>query len=384
MERKNINRGYKKLEVWNDAVALYVMVVKCLTNLPFVHQKSAANIIDAAQSVSRNIAEGYCRKGLKEYLNETYKLIFGSQPPQHTFMSQTLGGSGALRLAGEFLDSQEINRTIYLPNPTWPNHKLIFKRSGLKIEQYPYFDALNHRLDFAGLCIAIQDMPKNSIILLHGCCHNPTGIDPTMEEWKEIFHLITKHELIPFFDFAYQGFGQSIEQDAEPIRYFASQEKEFFVANSYSKNMGLYGERAGSLIYFSESKEIANKVGSNFKQIIRGSYSNPPRHGAEIVATILQNPGLKSEWMHELANMKERINSMRKALVANLLAKGNQDFSFLNHQKGIFSYCGLTQDQVHLLRQDHGIYMPSDGRINVAGLNWQNMDYVIDAILTVL
>lgn len=320
------------------------------------------------------------------FLKKTEELIFG--PSLHDssalFMLQSMGGSGALRVGAEFLSREGSNKTIYLPNPTWPNHKLIFKMSGLKVEEYPYYDSLNHTLDFSNLCEAIKNMPERSIILLHACCHNPTGIDPTLEQWKEISDLIKKQGIIPFFDFAYQGFGNDLEQDAEVIRYFISQSHEMFVASSNSKNFGLYGERIGALSVISESHEQAQKIGSHLKQIVRGNYSNPPIHGALVVATILDDPELRNEWIQELSNMRDRIKAMRQALAAGLLVKGAKDFNFLIQQKGIFSYSGLTQDQVLRLREDYGIYMPLNGRINVAGLNIHNLNYVIEAILAVI
>lgn len=325
-------------------------------------------------------------EGIHLFLKKTKELIFGKTQANDTplFTLQTLGGSGALRVGAEFLAREGSNKTIYLPNPSWPNHKLIFKMSGLKVEQYPYYDSVNHVLDFNNLCESIKEMPERSIILLHACCHNPTGIDPTLEQWKEISDLIKKKNLIPFFDFAYQGFGSNLEQDAEVIRYFISQSHEMFIASSNSKNFGLYGERIGALSVITDCNEQAHKIGSHLKQIVRGNYSNPPIHGGLIVATILDDPELFQEWSQELSNMRDRIKAMRQALAAGLLVKGAKNFNFVIQQKGIFSYSGLSQDQVLRLREDHGIYMPLNGRINIAGLNIHNIDYVIEAILAVI
>ena len=300
------------------------------------------------------------------------------------FGAQTIGGTGALRVGGEFL-AQQISKTIYLSNPTWPNHKPIFSRAGLKIESYPYYDQSHHRLNFAEMQRSIQEMPADSIVLLQASCHNPTGMDLSMDQWKELSKLIKKQKIMPFFDFAYQGFAQDIDEDAKAIRYFAKEGHEMLVATSYAKNFGIYGERAGFLAIVSKNKETAGKVGSQIKQIVRGNYSTPPLHAARIVATILKDPDLKKEWQDELDNMRLRVNEMRKALVEELLLRSkDKDFSFLKQQRGLFSFCGLDNSQVHQLREEKGIYMPSNGRINVAGLNWHNIEYVVNAIVSVL
>ena len=327
--------------------------------------------------------------GLKEFIQEALNVVYGNDFPAlkngEICGVQTIGGTGALRIGSEFLATRNISKTIFVSDPTWPNHKGIFSQVGLKVDVYPYYDQVAHKLDFAGMCESIKHMPKGSIILLHACCHNPTGIDPQFEQWKELSKLIKDQQLIPFFDFAYQGFGQGLEEDAKAVRYFAEQHHEMLVASSFSKNFGLYSERVGLLSIVTPNKETAVRVCSQLKSLIRCSYSTPPSHGVRIVKTILQDPALRKEWEQELANMCERIKEMRKALVGELLTrKNNKDFSFMNRQQGIFSYSGLDQDQVHRLRQENGIYMPSNGRINVAGLNWHNLNYVVDAILSVL
>ncbi len=328
-------------------------------------------------------------EGDPTFIAETIKLIYGDQSPliksEEVFCAQTIGGSGALRIGAEFLATSGIsNGKIYLPQPTWPNHRLIFKKAGLHFESYSYYDSVKHDLDFSGMCAAIRKMPERSIILLHGCCQNPTGIDPTADQWQEICQLIKKQNVIPFIDLAYQGFGQDLEADAAAVRLFVLQGVECFVSNSYAKNLGLYGERVGSLSIVTFQKELSKKVGSQIKQIIRGNYSTPPLHGARIVTTILQSPSLKAEWHQELGMMRERIINMRKSLVAGLVSqKKGKDFSLLKDQKGIFSYSGLNPEQVSQLQKEYGIYMASDGRINVAGLNQHNLEYVVNAILAV-
>ncbi|MFQ5729756.1 MAG: aromatic amino acid transaminase, partial [Waddliaceae bacterium] len=316
------------------------------------------------------------------------KLIFGEDSEAiasgRIFAAQTLGGTGALRIGGEALVQNQISDTIFLSDPTWPNHKPIFTRAGMKIDTYTYYDARNHSLSFSGICESIKRMQPGHTLLLQPCCHNPTGLAPTFEQWQKLSKLIKQQKIIPFFDMAYQGFDQSLEEDAKVVRFFVEEGHEMLVASSYSKNFGLYGERVGMLSVVTNNQETSNKVGSQIKQVIRGNYSMPPLHGARIVATILQSKELKLEWEHELTNIKERIIEMRKALVSGLQALGaDSEYDFLSKQTGMFSYSGLNSDQVHRLQKEYGIYMPKDGRINVAGINAQNLDRIITSILSV-
>jgi Aspartate/tyrosine/aromatic aminotransferase len=321
------------------------------------------------------------------YLKVSRDLIFGSELASQLagkiYSAQSPGGTGALRTGGSFL-CQETSKTIFLPNPTWPNHKGVFTTSGMKIHQYRYYNEASNSLDFGGMCSDIAEMPPGSTILLHTNCHNPTGMDPSFEQWQELSTLIKKQNVIPFFDFAYQGFKESVDADAAPIRYFASQGHELLVANSFSKNFGLYGERVGALNVITTHPDSARKAGSQIKSLIRSNYSNPPKHGAAIITEILSNDSLKKEWIIELDNMRDRLKEMRHTLIAGLQSKGGKkDWSFLNKQSGFFSYSGLNDGQVHRLIKDYGIYMMGNGRFNVAGLNGHNIDYVIAAILEV-
>lgn len=326
-------------------------------------------------------------EGSLQLLKLAKTLIFG-KPLLESFndqisIVQTIGGTGALHLGGQFL-AQGICKNLYLPNTTWPNHKPVFARSGINIYHYHYYDERSHVVDFDWMCKDITEMPPGSAILLHACCHNPTGMDPTTDQWMELSSLIKKQKLFPFFDFAYQGFKSSPDEDAFAIRYFTSQGHELLVANSFAKNFGLYGERVGTLSVVTHNKDSALKVESQLKQIIRGCYSTPPRHGAEIISYILGNEDLKKIWSIELGNMRDRLKQMRHTLETGLQAKGNHcNWSFLNRQNGFFSFLGLNEGQVHRLIKDYAIYMPTNGRINVGGLNGHNMDYVIDAILDV-
>lgn len=326
--------------------------------------------------------------GSPDFVEESLKLTFGAGCAQlksgEIYGAQTLGGTGALRVGAEFF-LHNLSKTIYVSNPTWPNHNIILSRTGLKVETFPYYDMNKQQLDMPALCAAIMKMTPGSVILLQACCHNPSGMDPTVDQWKEISALVKKQRLFPFFDFAYQGFAQGVDEDARPIRLFVEEGHELAVASSYSKNFGLYGERVGAISFVAKDKESIQKVGSQIRQIIRGNYSNPPLHGARIVSTILKTPTLRAGWLEELGSMRDRIAEMREALISGLQVKANHhDFTFLSKQKGIFSFCGLNPDQVQRLRKDKGIYIPSNGRINVAGLNPHNLDYVIDAIVSVL
>lgn len=342
-----------------------------------------------AMIFSQNLNKEYLPiEGDHEFIKETLRLIFGKDSKVLTsgevFAVQTVGGTAALRIGAEFL-VQETSKSVYMSNPTWANHKVVFKRGGMLIHSYDYYDEATHRFNFEGFCKSIQTITPGSVILLHACCHNPTGVDPNFEQWKELSKLILKQKIIPFFDFAYQGIGDTIDLDAQAIRYFAEQGHEMLVAYSHSKNFGLYGERCGVIAAVAHHKEAVRKVGSQLKQITRGIYSTSPLHGERIVKAILTSEELRKEWLEELAGIRERIKEMRKALVTGLMSKGSyHDWSFLEYQKGMFSFSGLNPDQTNRLIKEYGIYMLSNGRINVAGLNEKNIDYVVDAMQTVI
>lgn len=327
-------------------------------------------------------------EGDGEFIHYALLLLLGADCPLFQsgqfFAAQTVGGASALRLAGEFL-AKFVSKTIFLSQPSWSNHKLIFERAGLNVGSYPYFNPQTHLIDYEGMCEGIRNMPPGSVILLHGCCHNPTGLDPTFEQWKELSDLIKKQQLIPLFDIAYQGFGQDLDHDAQAIRYFIGQEHEMLIAYSFSKNFGLYGERVGFLTLTCAKSELVPKLGSQIKNLIRGNYSNPPLHGARIVSTILKSHELTLEWKMELHNMCERVQEMRKALIAALLVQAqDHDFSYILQQKGLFSFSGLKPNQVRYLREEKAIFMPYNGRINIAGLNTQNLSYVAESLLAAM
>lgn len=349
-------------------------------------------ILDCVRDAEAAIAKKNSNKeylpisGDEQLLKLTGDLIYGqnfSTVAERIFFTQTIGGTGALFLGGQFL-AKHISPHIFLPNSTWPNHKTVFNNAGLNIDQYFYYDDRSHQIDFDRMVSDIEKMPAKSIILLQSCCHNPTGMDLNNDQWMELSSILKKHHIIPFFDFAYQGFKKSPDDDAFPIRYFLSQGHEFLTANSFAKNFGLYGERVGTLSIVTEDETNAKKAGSHLKQLIRGNYSTPPRHGAEIITEILSSEKPKKMWSIELSNMRDRLKEMRHTLATGLQAKATHfDWTFLNNQIGFFSFCGLNEAQVHRLIKDYAIYMPPNGRINVAGLNGRNMDYVIDALIEV-
>ena len=321
--------------------------------------------------------------GNPEYVKRSIRLVFNTEQ-DNIFGAQAPGGTAGVRLAGEFL-AQIGSQIIYIPDPTWANHNQVFARAGLAVASYPYYDAERREFTKSRMIEAIRSIPSGNPILLHACCHNPTGLDPTLSDWKEISTAIKTQELLPVFDFAYQGFGRGIDEDAMAVRHFLAEGHQMLVANSYSKNFGLYGERIGGFYVVTPDAETAERVKSQVMRIIRANYSNPPLHGSRIIATVLASDGLKQEWESELAVMRDRISGMRKALAEGLNAGGSSvDFSFMYKQNGMFSYSGLSKDAVDRLREEYAIYMPTNGRLNVAGLSPKNLDYVVEAILAVL
>ncbi len=324
-------------------------------------------------------------QGDSSYIQHVGELVFGKAlwgtSSARIASFQSVGGTGALCVGGEFLQQEKVGDTIYLPDPTWANHKNIFGHLGLQVEYYPYYCAKENGINFEKTYAFLSKLKSHSIVLLHACCHNPTGVDFSMEEWKRLSELFLSKKLFPFFDFAYQGFGKGIEEDAEPVRLFAKEGHEMIVAVSLSKNFSLYCERVGALFIIGETHKTAERIQSCVRKIIRAIYSNPPFHGAQVVSHILGTPALKQEWERELMTMRERISEMRNALTKALVAKcKKKDLNFLNKGSGFFCYSGLSQSLVERLTKEHGIYMTSDGRINLAGLNWDNVDYVASAI----
>jgi aspartate/tyrosine/aromatic aminotransferase len=325
--------------------------------------------------------------GDKTFLDKIGCLVFGDffwlSNSKRIACMQGPGGTGCLRIGGDFL-KQEVGEKIVIPDPTWPNHRGVFLRCGLKVESYPYYDFEKNKLDFDRCIQYFKGLSPGSVVLLQACCHNPTGADFSLDQWKTLSDLFRENGLLPFFDFAYQGFGFSIEGDAQAIRLFAKEGHEMAVAYSLSKNFGLYGERTGALFIVAESEQIAENVTSKMKTIARATYSNPPLHGAKVAAAILSTPALRAEWESEVEEMRSRIHMLRARFTEALAAKSRKkDFRFLAGHNGMFCYLGLDKAQVAKLVKEDKIFMTQDGRINVLGLNDGNFDYVVDAITRV-
>lgn len=328
-------------------------------------------------------------EGLAAYASVVQQLLFGKDSEivsgQRAATAQAPGGTGSLRIAADFMVKQLGVKRIWVSNPTWANHGNIFKAAGLEVVEYAYYDAANQSLDFDGMLASLSQAQAGDAVLFHGCCHNPTGIDPTLAQWQQISELAAKQGVIGLFDFAYQGFGVGIEEDAQGLRTFAQHNQEFIVANSFSKNFGLYNERVGAVTLVAATQEIAQSAFSQVKSIIRANYSNPPSHGAAVVATILADEELTALWHSEVAQMRERIAQMRVLFVEKLAQYGAQgDFSFITRQCGMFSFSGLSKKQVETLKVEHGVYIVGSGRISVAGMTSSNIDDLCKAICKVI
>lgn len=328
-------------------------------------------------------------EGPNPYNSAVQNLLFGKDSALiqagRVVTAECLGGTGALRVGGDFVKRLEPNSPAAISSPSWENHRGIFEAAGYTVLDYTYFDPKTRGVDFDGMVKSLESFPAKTLVILHACCHNPTGADLTKDQWKTIISICQQKQLIPFLDIAYQGFADGIEEDGAAVRMFADSGMSFFVSSSFSKSFSLYGERVGALSIVTQSKEESARVLSQLKRVIRTNYSNPPTHGAAIVATVLNSPKLRQMWEDELAQMRERIKSMRHGLKEKLAAAGiSHDFSFIEAQRGMFSYSGLTADQVAKLQEQDAIYALSTGRICVAALNSKNIDRVAQAIARVL
>jgi aromatic-amino-acid transaminase len=299
--------------------------------------------------------------------------------------AQALGGTGALKIGADFLHLLLPHAKAYISDPSWENHRALFERAGFQVETYPYYDAATHGLNFDGMLAGLKTLPADSVVVLHACCHNPTGVDPTPEQWRQIATVVKERGLVPFLDIAYQGFGAGLYEDAAVVRLFADMDMTVFVSSSFSKSFSLYGERVGALTVIAGSKDETTRVLSQLKRVIRTNYSTPPTHGGTVVSTVLNTPELFALWEQELTGMRDRIRLMRRQLVEKIKQNGaTQDFSFVLTQRGMFSYSGLTAPQVERLREEHAIYAISSGRICVAALNSGNIDAAAKGIAAVL
>lgn len=340
--------------------------------------------------VEREATKSYLPiQGSAEYGAAVQSLLFGSGHEiisgKRATTAHTPGGTGALRVAADFLNFIKPGGTIWVSQPTWPNHPGVFGAAGLEVKTYPYYDAENKSLAFEAMEHCLSEAAEGDVVLFHACCHNPSGMDPSAEQWGRLAELTQGRKLIPLLDFAYQGLGHGLEEDAAGLRRFCGAGRELMVASSFSKNFGLYRERVGALTIVTASEEAAQATLSQLKRIVRTNYSNPPSHGAAVVTTILGDPALRAEWEAEVQGMCSRIRKMRGLFVETLHELGvPQDYSFLTRQNGMFSFSGLSKEQVHKLRDDYGIYIVDSGRINVAGMSESNMDALCKAIASVL
>lgn len=327
--------------------------------------------------------------GLAAYDRAVRELVFGADctalKDGHIVTVQALGGTGGLKIGADFLRGVVPQAGAWISDPSWENHRGLFKHAGFTVHNYPYYDAKTHGLNFEGTIAAIRALPAGSIVVLHACCHNPTGIDFAQEHWTAVIEAVISRDLTPFLDFAYQGFGEGIEPDRAAVRQVVETGIPVFVSSSFSKSLSLYGERVGSLSVVAQSGDEAARVLSQLKRLVRTNYSNPPTHGGQVAATVLTTPELRSLWERELGQMRERIKEMRRQLVEKLHERApHADFSFVLRQRGMFSYSGLSRDQVIRLREEFAVYMIESGRVCVAALNTKNIDYAADCIAQVI
>jgi len=327
--------------------------------------------------------------GLPAYDSAVKSLVFGadSEPVKsgRIATAQGIGGTGGLKIGADYLKKLLPNAKVLLSDPSWENHRALFTQAGFVIESHPYYDAAKKGINFDGMLAALNAAAEGTIIVLHACCHNPTGYDITSAQWDQVVAVVKARGLTPFLDMAYQGFGYGLQEDGAVVTKFVAAGLSFFISTSFSKSFSLYGERVGALSVLCQSREEADKVLSQLKLVIRTNYSNPQIHGGMVVATVLNSPALRAQWEEELTEMRVRIKAMRQKLVDGLKAAGvKQDMSFITTQIGMFSYSGLSKDQMVRLRSEFGIYGTDTGRMCVAALNSKNIDYVCAAIAKVM
>lgn len=362
-----------------------------------VYKDSFGNtpIMKAVKEAERRLFDSETSKnylsidGVAKFNALTKELLFGKESDVVTKgrakTVQSLGGTGALRIAAEFIKRQTKAQNVWISAPTWPNHNAIFNAVGMTIREYRYYDAVNKRLDWDNLIADLSQAGEGDVVLLHGCCHNPTGIDPTPEQWQQLAQMSAEKGWLPLFDFAYQGLANGLEEDAFGLRTFAKNHKELLVASSFSKNFGLYNERVGAFTLVAETEAVAATALTQVKTIIRTLYSNPASHGASAVSIVLGDAELYQQWEKELTEMRERIKKMRHEFVALLQEFGaSRDFSFIIKQNGMFSFCGLNAEQMDRLKEEFAIYAVRSGRINVAGITENNIRYLCESIVKVL
>jgi len=327
--------------------------------------------------------------GIAAYDNGVKALVFGADSDVVTSgrvaTVQAIGGTGGLKIGADFLKKLNPNAKVMISNPSWENHRAIFQNAGFEVENYAYYDAATRSIDFAGMLADLNAAPAGTVVVLHACCHNPTGYDITAAQWDQVIEVVKAKNLVAFLDMAYQGFGHGIAEDGAVIGKFVAAGLNIFVSTSFSKSFSLYGERVGALSVVANDKEEAARVLSQLKIVIRTNYSNPPTHGGAVVAAVLNNPELRAQWETELGEMRVRIKAMRQKLVDGLKAAGvTQDMSFITTQIGMFSYSGLSKEQMIRLRSEFGVYGTDTGRMCVAALNSKNIEHVCKSIAAVI
>jgi len=326
--------------------------------------------------------------GLQSYDQAVQALVFGANAPllkeKRVLTVQALGGTGGLKIGADFLKQLSPDAQVWISEPSWENHRALFEAAGFRVQAYLYYNPATRGLKFEAMLSALQALPAGSIPVLHSCCHNPTGVDLSQEQWQKVLAVVQARGLVPFLDLAYQGFGDGIDADAYAPRLFAGAMSPIFLSSSFSKSLSLYGERIGAFSLVAGSADEAARALSQVKRVVRTNYSNPPTHGGDIVARVLNTPELRALWEKELGAMRERIKAMRKALADGVQKRSGTDYSFVVKQRGLFSYTGLSKAQVERLRTEYSIYAIDTGRVCVAALNSGNIDYVADAIAKVI
>ena len=352
-------------------------------------------VLESIKRAAQKVVEKQASKsylpipGSPAYAAAVQKLMFGAGHEAvnsgRVATSHTPGGTGALRVAADLIHQQLPKATVWVTQPTWPNHPQIFAAAGVPTKTVPYFDAKTNSLAWDEFISGVKQIPAGDVLLIHACCHNPTSIDPTPEQWKKLADVIAERGILPLVDFAYQGFADGLEADAAGLQLLTKAGSELIVCSSFSKNFGLYCERVGALSVVAADKKVADTLQSQVKVAIRSNYSNPPAHGGELVVTVLSDPELEKLWRGEVDAMRDRINGMRMLLVDTLKAKDVPgDFSFITRQRGMFSFSGLTPEHVKALKEKHAIYVVGSGRINVAGITADNVGPLCEAIADVV
>ncbi len=352
-------------------------------------------VLECVRRAEREMAEAVAPRaylpidGLAAYDAAVQALVFGAGHPavkdKRIVTVQALGGTGGLRVGADLLKRISPDSVVWISDPSWENHQALFEAAGFQVKAYPYYDPSSHGVKFAEMLSALQALPSGSIVVLHACCHNPTGVDLLGDQWKSVLDVVRSRGLVPFLDLAYQGFADGIDADAAPVRLFAAAGGPVFVSSSFSKSLSLYGERVGAFSLVADSADEAARALSQLKRLVRTNYSNPPTHGGKVATIVLTTPELRTLWEQELGGMRNRIREMRKDFVEKLRARAPaKDFGFVMRQRGMFSYSGLTKDQVTRLREEFSVYAIDTGRICVAALNSRNIDHVVNAVAKVL